>query len=183
MISPTTSIAGKHISVFEYFNPNSTDSLSETGRVTMLYPDNLNKAGINGEYMSENKGTRIVLLLSDSSNVLVEIRGLYFCLFSFEIFNDSSRTFKDAFLIKANFEGAFLIKANFTNAYLMEANLKDSSLTEADFEDANLYKADLRGADGLNLEQLSKAKSLYLAKFDQELHNLLEKEVPDLIGS
>jgi uncharacterized protein YjbI with pentapeptide repeats len=95
----------------------------------------------------------------------------------------SGANFKDAFLIKTNFEGAFLIKTNFTNAYLMEANLKHCSLTEANFQDANLYKADLRGADGLSLEQLSKAKSLYLAKFDPELHALLEEEIPDLIGS
>jgi uncharacterized protein YjbI with pentapeptide repeats len=95
----------------------------------------------------------------------------------------SGANFKDAFLIKANFEGAFLIKTNFSNAYLMEANLRDSSLTEANFKDANLYKADLRGADGINLEQLSKAKSLYLAKFDPEIQAILEKEVPDLIGS
>jgi BTB/POZ domain-containing protein KCTD9 len=94
----------------------------------------------------------------------------------------SGANFKDAFLIKANFEGAFLIKTNFHNAYLMEANLKNCSLTEADFEDANLYKADLRGADGLSLEQLAKAKSLYLAKFDPDLYAILEKEVPDLIG-
>ena len=65
----------------------------------------------------------------------------------------------------------------------MEANLRDSSLTEANFDNANLYKADLRGADGLSLEQLSKAKSLYLARFDPELHAILEKEIPDLIGS
>jgi len=95
----------------------------------------------------------------------------------------SGANFKDAFLIKANFEGAFLIKTNFTNAYLMEANLRGCSLTEANFQDANLYKADLRGADGLSLEQLSKAKSLYLAKFDPGLQALLEKEIPDLIGS
>lgn len=95
----------------------------------------------------------------------------------------SGANFKDAFLIKANFEGAFLIKTNFSNSYLMEANLKESSLTEANFKDANLYKADLRGADGLTLEQLSKAKSLYLAKFDPEMQEILEKEVPDLIGS
>jgi BTB/POZ domain-containing protein KCTD9 len=94
----------------------------------------------------------------------------------------SGANFKDAFLIKADFEGAFLIKTNFSNAYMMEANLKDCALTEADFSDANLYKADLRGADGLQLEQLAKAKSLYLAKFDPEIYALLEKEIPDLIG-
>lgn len=94
----------------------------------------------------------------------------------------SGANFKDAFLIKANFEGAFLIRTNFTNAYLMEANLSHCSLTEANFEDANLYKADLRGADGLSAEQLSKTKSLYLAKFDPDMYEVLEKEIPDLIG-
>lgn len=94
----------------------------------------------------------------------------------------SGAIFKDAFLIKANFEGAFLIKTNFKNGYLMEANLSNCALAETNFEDTNLYKADFRGAEGLTLEQLSKAKSLYLAKFDPELHDLLSKEIPDLIG-
>ena len=94
----------------------------------------------------------------------------------------SGANFKDAFLIKANFEGAFLIKTNFNNGYLMESNLRNCSLTEANFENANLYKADFRGAEGLTLKQLSKAKSLYLAQFDPEIYALLEKEVPDLIG-
>ena len=94
----------------------------------------------------------------------------------------SGANFKDAFLIKANFEGAFLIKTNFSNGYLMEANLRNCALTEANFENANLYKADFRGADGLTLEQLSKAKSLYLAEFDPEIYKILEKEIPDLIG-
>lgn len=94
----------------------------------------------------------------------------------------SGANFKDAFLIKANFTGAFLIRTNFTNAYLMEANLANCSLTEANFTDANLYKADFRGSDGLSVEQLAKAKSLYLAKFDEKLYKVLEAEIPDLIG-
>jgi len=94
----------------------------------------------------------------------------------------SGANFKDAFLIKANFEGAFLIKTNFNNAYLMEANFKNCALAEADFENANLYKADFRGADGLSLEQLTKAKSLYLAQFDPDIYAILEQEIPDLIG-
>lgn len=94
----------------------------------------------------------------------------------------SGANFKDAFLIKADFEGAFLIKTNFKNSYLMEANFGNSSLAEANFEDANLYKANLKGAEGLTLEQLSKAKSLYLAEFDDDLYKVLEKEIPDLIG-
>lgn len=86
----------------------------------------------------------------------------------------SGANFKDAFLIKAQFEGAFLIKANLNNAYLMEANLSGCYLMGADLENASLYKADLTGAKGLTAEQLSKAKTIYLAKIDTELKEQLE---------
>jgi uncharacterized protein YjbI with pentapeptide repeats len=95
----------------------------------------------------------------------------------------SGANFKDAFLIKAQFEGAFLIKANFNNAYLMEANLCNCYLMGADFENASLYKADLRGAKGLTVEQLSKAKTLYLAKFDDEVLEQIKTSVPELVGA
>jgi BTB/POZ domain-containing protein KCTD9 len=93
----------------------------------------------------------------------------------------SGANFKDAFLIKAQFENAFLIKANLNNAYLMEANLRGCYLMGADFENASLYKADLTGAKGLTVEQLSKAKTLYLAKFDDDLRAQLEKLVPETV--
>ncbi len=95
----------------------------------------------------------------------------------------SGANFKDAFLIKARFENAFLIKASFSNAFLMEANLKGSYLMGADFENASLYKADLRGAKGLTIDQLVKAKTLYLAKFDDELLEQIKISVPDLVGA
>jgi BTB/POZ domain-containing protein KCTD9 len=95
----------------------------------------------------------------------------------------SGANFKDAFLIKSQFENAFLIKTNFKNAFLMEANLQGSYLMGADFENASLYKADLRGAKGLTLEQLSKAKTLYLAKFDDELLEQVKTQIPELVGS
>jgi uncharacterized protein YjbI with pentapeptide repeats len=91
----------------------------------------------------------------------------------------SGANFKDAFLIKAQFENAFLIKANLSNAYLMEANLRGSYLMGADFENASLYKADLTGAKGITIEQLSKAKTLFLAKFDPEIQAQLQKTVPE----
>ena len=94
----------------------------------------------------------------------------------------SGANFKDAFLIKTQFENAFLIKANLSNAYLMEANLRGCYLMGADLENANLYKADLTGAKGLTIEQLSKAKTLYLAKFDDELRTQLEKTSPESVG-
>jgi len=95
----------------------------------------------------------------------------------------SGANFKDAFLIKSRFENAFLIKANFKNAFLMEANLQGSYLMGADFENASLYKADLRGAKGLSIEQLVKVKTLYLAKFDDELLEQIKISVPELVGA
>src|SRR3954469_2741147 len=94
----------------------------------------------------------------------------------------SGANFKDAFLIKAQFENAFLIKANFSNAFLMEANLQNCYVMGADFENASLYKADLRGAKGLTVEQLSKVKTLYLAKFDDEILEQIKTSLPSLVG-
>jgi uncharacterized protein YjbI with pentapeptide repeats len=53
----------------------------------------------------------------------------------------------------------------------------------ADFENASLYKADLRGAKGLTIEQLSKAKTLYLARFDDEILEQIKTSIPDLVGA
>jgi uncharacterized protein YjbI with pentapeptide repeats len=95
----------------------------------------------------------------------------------------SGANFKDAFLIKAYFENAFLIKANFCNAFLMEADLRNCYLMGADFENASLYKADLRGAKGLTVEQLSKVKTLYLARFDEEILEQIKTSLPELVGA
>lgn len=95
----------------------------------------------------------------------------------------SGANFKDAFLIKSQFENSFLIKTNFKNAFLMEANLSGSYLMGADFENASLYKADLRGVKGLTVEQLTKAKTLYLAKFDDEILEQIKITLPELIGA
>jgi BTB/POZ domain-containing protein KCTD9 len=94
----------------------------------------------------------------------------------------SGANFKDAFLIKSQFENAFLIKANFSNAFLMEANLQNCYVMGADFENASLYKADLRGAKGLTVEQLSKVKTLYLAKFDDEILEQIKTNLPELVA-
>jgi BTB/POZ domain-containing protein KCTD9 len=95
----------------------------------------------------------------------------------------SGANYKDAFLIKSQFENAFLIKANFSNAFLMEANLQNCYVMGADFENASLYKADLRGAKGLTVEQLAKAKTLYLAKFDDDILAQITNNLPELVGS
>ncbi len=95
----------------------------------------------------------------------------------------SGASFKDAVLIKANFENAFLIKTDFTNAFLMEANLRGCHVTGAHFDNANLYKADLRGIRGLDIENLSRVKTLFMAKLDAEVHQKLEELYPELLGN
>ena len=94
----------------------------------------------------------------------------------------SGANFKDSYLIKADFRNAFLIKANFENSYLMEADLRNSHLTGAEFQDANLYKVDFRGAEGLTIDQLAEAKSLYLARFDDDLQEKVMELIPELVG-
>lgn len=141
-----------------------------------LTGSNLNSANISQSSLIEAnmENTRLNQTNFENSNLnQINLKGGY----------ASGANFKDAFLIKAQFEGAFLIKANFNNAYLMEANLCNCYLMGADFENASLYKADLRGAKGLTVEQLAKAKTLYLAKFDDEVLEQIKTNIPELVGA
>jgi uncharacterized protein YjbI with pentapeptide repeats len=141
-----------------------------------LTASNLNSANLSNSSLIETnlENTRLNQTVFENSNLnQANLKGAY----------ASGANFKDAFLIKANFEGTFLIKTNFTNAYLMEGNLQNSYLMGADFENASLYKADLRGAKGLTIEQLTKAKTLYLAKFDDEILEQVKAVIPELVGS
>lgn len=141
-----------------------------------LSGSNMNSANISNSSLIETnlENTRLNQTNLENSNLnQANLKGAY----------ASGANFKDAFLIKAQFENAFLIKTSFRNAFLMEANLQNSYLMGADFENASLYKADLRGAKGLTLEQLAKAKTLYLAKFDDELMEQVKLEIPELVGS
>ena len=139
-----------------------------------LSGSNLNSANFSNSTLIETnlENTRLNQTNFENSNLnQANLTGAY----------ASGANFKDAFLIKAQFENAFLIKANLNNAYLMEANLRGCYLMGADFENASLYKADLRGAKGLTVEQLAKAKTLYLAKFDEDIKNQLETFVPEAV--
>ncbi|MCU0420329.1 MAG: pentapeptide repeat-containing protein [Cyclobacteriaceae bacterium] len=141
-----------------------------------LKGSNLNSANLSHSSLIETnlENTRLNQTNLENSNVnQANLKAAY----------ASGANFKDSFLIKAQFEGAFLIKTNFKNAFLMEANLQNSYLMGADFENASLYKADLRGAKGLTVEQLSKAKTLYLAKFDDELLEQIKLAIPELVDA
>jgi BTB/POZ domain-containing protein KCTD9 len=141
-----------------------------------LTGSNMNSANFSNSTLIETnlENTRLNQTNFENSNLnQANLNGAY----------ASGANFKDAFLIKSQFENAFLIKANLCNAYLMEANMKGCYLMGADFENASLYKADLRGAKGLTIEQLAKAKTLYLAKFDPEIQEQLVKTVPEIVSA
>ncbi len=140
-----------------------------------LKSSNLNSTNLSNSSLIETnlENTRLNQTNLENSNLnQANLKGAY----------ASGANFKDAFLIKTQFENAFLIKTNFKNAFLMESNLRNSYLMGADFENASLYKADLRGAKGLTIEQLSKAKTLYLAQFDDELIEQVKLIIPELVG-
>ena len=149
--------------------------LSKTNlNYVVLKDSNLNTANLANSFLIETdlRNTRLNQTVLENANLnQADMRGAY----------ASGANFKDAYLIKANLEGAFLIKANFKNAFLMEANMQGSYLTGADFENASLYKSDLRGAKGLTIEQLQKAKTLYLAKFDEDIEEQLKESSPELV--
>lgn len=140
-----------------------------------LKDSNLNSADLNNSYLIETNlsNTRLNQTNLENSNLnQANMEGAY----------ASGANFKDAYLIKANLQGAFLIKTNFINAFLMEADLRGSYLTGADFDNASLYKADLRDVKGLTIDQLKKAKTLYLAQFDEDIMRQLKEETPELVG-
>ena len=137
-----------------------------------LQGSNMNSINLSNASLIESnlEATRLNQANFENSNLnQVNMKGAY----------ASGANFKDAFLIKAQLQNALLIKANFSNAYLMEANLQNSYLMGVDFENASLYKADLRGAKGLTVAQLLKAKTLYLVRLDDELQLQVQALVPE----
>lgn len=95
-----------------------------------------------------------------------------------------------AHLYEAHLEGANLDKANLKKANLRKANLEGAVLIEAYLEEADLdktnlegvvfIKANLKGAKFLTIDQLSKVKTLYDAKIDEELLIPLKEKFPEL---
>lgn len=91
-----------------------------------------------------------------------------------------------AYLLRVYLQGANLFLANLyladlQEAYLEEADLKGADLREAILEGAFLYRADLSEANGLTIEQLLEAKSLYQVKgLDPKLKAELKKRKPKL---
>jgi BTB/POZ domain-containing protein KCTD9 len=85
-----------------------------------------------------------------------------------------------AILSEADLQSARLVKANLKWANLEGANLKEATFKDADLTKTNLDGADLTGAYYLSPAQLSKARSLYNTKLDEELSIILKDEHPEL---
>ena len=170
------------------------------GNIKRLNREGITKIDLVGTYLTKTNLSSVKLVEANlntaniSNTILLEanMQGARLNQTNFENANinqanlsktfASGANFKDAYLIKANLKGAFLIKTSFVNAFLMEADLRNSYLTGTDFENASLYKADLREAKGLTIDQLKKAKTLYLAKFDEDIMLQLQEQTPELVG-
>lgn len=140
----------------------------------ILEGSNMNSADINTSQLIECNLRNARLNQTNFENSTLNQADLSFAY-------ASGASFKDAFMIKAQMENAYLIKADLQGAFLMEANLKGAYLTGANLTGANLYKADLRNAVGLTLEQLEKARTLYLARLDEELMEQVKLRLPSLV--
>jgi len=87
---------------------------------------------------------------------------------------------KGAYLSGAHLEEASLWEAHLEVADLIEAHLEGADLFNANLDGANLSKAYLEGAKNLTVYQLSKVKTLYEAKLDDELLIPLKERYPAL---
>ena len=93
---------------------------------------------------------------------------------------------KRANLSNADLYGADLSSANLSGTVMQYADLSRADLINADLSDAYLRRANLSRADlsevfGLNIEQLSKVKTLYKAKLDPELIVQVKDRYPHLL--
>ena len=87
---------------------------------------------------------------------------------------------EEADLQGAHLQGAKLQGADLQGADLQGAQLQEAILQEADLAKTNLQRANLRGVKNLSLDQLSKVKTLYNTKLDNELLIPLKKKYPAL---
>ncbi|SDG05853.1 Pentapeptide repeat-containing protein [Methanolobus vulcani] len=82
---------------------------------------------------------------------------------------------KNASVKNAQFAGA-----TFKNADCQKTSFEGTYFSNANFEEADLRETDFRKARGLSVKQLIKAKTLYEAKFDEDLLRQLKEKAPYL---
>ncbi len=89
-------------------------------------------------------------------------------------------------LIFANLQKAYLLGVNLQNSFLGHANLQDAlvgraNLQEASLDQTNLQGVDLSNVENLQVEQLSKAKTLYKATLPDWLEEGIRQQNPELL--
>lgn len=166
----------KRLNLYKIYNINLVNCyLSRTNlNYCILQEANLNSADISSSQLIDCDFSNARLNQTNFENATLNQANLSYAF-------ASGANFRDSFLIKAKMGNAYFIKADFTGAFLMEANLQGAYLTGADLTGANLYKADLRGVVGLTVEQLEKARTLYLAHLDPELLDQVLARKPQLV--
>ncbi len=107
---------------------------------------------------------------------MVKERG--YCMIGLGEINFYGANLKIINLERANLERALL---EIANSFM--ANLEKSSFGGAIFDGTNLEGANLTGAFNLSIDQLSKVRTLYNAKIDEELLIQLKEEFPSLFKS
>lgn len=166
----------KRLNLYKIYNINLVNCyLSRTNlNYCILQEANLNSADVSSSQLIDCDFSNARLNQTNFENSTLNQANLSYAF-------ASGANFRDSFLIKAQMGNAYFIKSDFTGAFLMEANLQGAYLTGADLTGANLYKADLRGVVGLTVEQLEKARTLYLAQLDQELLDQVIARKPQLV--
>ena len=81
---------------------------------------------------------------------------------------------------KANLHGSNLRGVDLYGADLQEANLQGANLYGANFIETNIEGADFEGVQNLSFYQLSRVKTLYTTKLDEELFIPLKNKYPAL---
>ena len=88
---------------------------------------------------------------------------------------------RGACLWEARLEGADLMVANLQGASLWGADLRGASLWGANLEGSDLMAVNLQEAKNLKVENLANVNTLYGAKLDKELFELIKKTYPHLL--
>ena len=95
--------------------------------------------------------------------------------------NLSGANLRGSDLRGANLIGSYLHKTDLEGANLSFTNPWGANLTGANLEGAKLVWIALRGAEGLTIEQLSRAKTLYTAALDPELMEQVKEKCLHLL--
>jgi uncharacterized protein YjbI with pentapeptide repeats len=97
----------------------------------------------------------------------------------------SGANLKNTKLYQSNFENSLIENASFCKSDLRGGNFRRSNLQYSDFKGADLEnawfdEADLRNVKNLTVHQISKVKTLYKTKMDNEFQNEIKRLFPKL---